>query len=364
MPSKEELVDFERELEALRFEILSKLGEEDEKHIKNVILVQRLSEFIGRGFLQFGIAPPFWLLGTSFLSLSKILDNMEIGHNVMHGQYDWMNDKAIQSSNFEWDNTCASSAWRKTHNFEHHTYTNILGKDKDYGYGILRMDEESEFKSGDKFNLLKFAALSLLFQYGVGAQDLELDRMANKEVDSKEKKSALKNFIKKTSRQVFKDYAFFPALAATTGSAIPAFLGNMTANLVRNVWASSVIFCGHFPEGHHTFDESECENESKGQWYYRQILGSCNFEGNKLMQIMSGHLSFQVEHHLFPDIPSSRYQEISVRVKEICNKYNIPYNSAPMSEQYLSVVKKMYYNSFPPKDTATQYKYESELQMA
>ena len=113
MPSKESLIGFETELEDLRIKTLADLGEKDAKHIKNIITQQRVAEIAGRVFLQFGIFPPFWLVGTTLLSLSKILDNMEIGHNVMHGQYDWMNDKTIHSSNFEWDNTCDGKSWRE-----------------------------------------------------------------------------------------------------------------------------------------------------------------------------------------------------------------------------------------------------------
>lgn len=350
MMSKEQLAGFEAEMEQLRKETIAKLGEKDAKHIKRMIRIQRLAEISGRAFLQFGIFPPFWLAGTTLLSVSKILDNMEIGHNVMHGQYDWMNDRNIHSSNFEWDTACDGESWKRTHNYEHHTYTNILGKDRDYGYGVLRMDEDAPFKYDDYFNLLKFGALSVFFQYGVALHELESDRIKSGEIKLQDKTPFLKAFIKKTGRQIFKDYAFFPALGMLTGSGLAVFSGNLIANFVRNIWASSVIFCGHFPEGSHTFDEKDCQNESKGQRYYRQILGSCNFSGNKFMHIMSGHLSFQVEHHLFPDIPSSRYQEMSIWVKDICLRYNIPYNVKPMHQQYFTVLKKMYRNSFPNKN--------------
>ena len=58
---------------------------------------------------------------------SKILDNMEIGHNIMHGQYDWTGDPALASKKFEWDTACPSDQWRHSHNYMHHTYTNIVG---------------------------------------------------------------------------------------------------------------------------------------------------------------------------------------------------------------------------------------------
>lgn len=345
--STEQLKGFEQELNALRQETLQKVGVEDANYIKKIVSIQRMLELGGRGFLQFSILPPFWLAGTTMLSVSKILDNMEIGHNIMHGQYDWMNHPVLHSSKFEWDNTCDGNAWKKTHNYEHHTYTNIFDKDKDYGYGILRIDKDQVWKKSDVFNLPKFFLLSALFQYGVGVQDLDIEGINKGEVMFKEKIPVLKSFFKKTCRQIFKDYLFFPTVGMLTGSGIGVMTGNLVANFIRNIWSASVIFCGHFPDGSHTFLDSECQNETKGEWYYRQILGSCNFKGNKLMHIMSGHLSMQVEHHLFPDIPSYRYNEMSIRVQEICNKYEVPYNKASFVRQYLTVFRKIVLYSFP-----------------
>lgn len=352
IPSKEQLLGFESELEQLRIKTLASLGEYDEQHIKKMILIQRCCEVGGRTLLMGSIIPPLWFLGTGLLSVSKILDNMEIGHNVMHGQYDWMHDNRIHSSNFEWDTACDGGSWRQTHNFEHHTYTNIIGKDRDYGYGILRLNDEQPFRSEDYFNVIKFFMLSAFFQWGVALHELETDRIKSGEIQWKDKQNFLKSFAKKGARQFFKDYLFFPTVGMITGATLPIFLGNLTANFVRNMWASAVIFCGHFPEGSHTFNQHECTQESKGQWYYRQILGSCNFDGTSLLHIMSGHLSCQIEHHLFPDIPSSRYRTIAIDVQNICKKYDIPYNTDSFTSQYLSVLRKVIRHSVPNKQYA------------
>ena len=349
IPRARELKGFEEELEQLRAETLATVGEKDAKYIRRIIRLQRWFEVGSRTLLMFGFFPPTWILGTALLSLSKILDNMEIGHNVMHGQYDWMNDEKIHSSNFEWDTACDGQTWRLSHNYKHHTYTNIIGKDRDYGYGILRMDQDETWRPQDIFNLMKFWWLSVMFQWGVALQELEPDRIVSGEASWAEKKPILKAFLKKGGRQFFKDYIFFPLVGLLTGAWLSVLIGNLVANFIRNIWASSVIFCGHFPDGHHTFLEAECENESKGQWFYRQILGSCNFSGGKLTHIMSGHLSCQIEHHLFPTIPSSKYMGLSKRVREICEKYNVPYNSRSFFRQYASTVKRMFKLSFPNK---------------
>ena len=140
----EQLDAFGKELDALRARAVADLGERDADYINGVIRAQRGLEVAGRGLLMLGFLPPAWIGGTAALSVSKILDNMEIGHNVMHGQYDWMKDPRLDGKTFEWDTASPGDQWRHSHNYMHHTHTNVLGKDRDIGYGILRMSEDQE----------------------------------------------------------------------------------------------------------------------------------------------------------------------------------------------------------------------------
>jgi len=335
----EQIESFGEELDAIRQRVLADRGEGDANYIRKVIRAQRGLEVAGRGLLWAGVFPPAWIAGTTALSLSKILDNMEIGHNVMHGQYDWMNDPALSGKQFEWDNACPADQWRHSHNYMHHTHTNIVGKDRDIGYGVLRMSEDQRWRPYYLGNPVYATLLALFFQYGVALHDLEVERLTTGEAKLADKRKLINGIWKKVRRQTLKDYAIFPALSG------PFFLfplaGNATANLVRNVWSFTIIFCGHFPEGTHEFTEEETENESRGQWYYRQLLGSANLSGSKPFHILSGNLSFQIEHHLFPDLPANRYAEISTEVREICERYGIPYNVGPLGKQFGSVVKKI-----------------------
>jgi NADPH-dependent stearoyl-CoA 9-desaturase len=335
----EQIESFGEELDAIRQRVLADRGERDANYIRKVIRAQRGLEVAGRGLLWAGVFPPAWIAGTAALSLSKILDNMEIGHNVMHGQYDWMNDPALSGKQFEWDNACPADQWRHSHNYMHHTHTNIVGKDRDIGYGVLRMSEDQPWRPYYLGNPVYATLLALLFQYGVAVHDLEVEQLTTGKAKLADKRKLLGGIWKKVRRQTLKDYAIFPALSG------PFFLfplaGNATANLVRNVWSFTIIFCGHFPEGTHEFTEEETEDESRGEWYYRQLLGSANLSGSRPFHILSGNLSFQIEHHLFPDLPANRYAEISTEVREICERYGIPYNVGPLGKQFGSVVKKI-----------------------
>jgi len=333
------------ELDALRAEVVASLGENDARYIHRVIATQRALEVGGRAALIFSLFPPAWVLGTVSLAAAKILDNMEIGHNVLHGQWDWMRDKKIHSTTWEWDHPAPAAFWKKSHNYEHHTYTNVRGKDRDLGYAVMRIVPEQEWKPAYLLQPLTNLGLSLIFEYGVAIYDIELEKVQQGTKPWSTAKGELKTLWRKVRKQMAKDYVLFPLLSG------PGFLAtlaaNATANVIRNVWSHAVIFCGHFPDGTESFDEERLVGETKGQWYVRQMLGSANLSGGKLFHIMTGNLSHQIEHHLFPDLPSNRYAEIAPRVREICQRYGMPYNTGPLPKQYGKVLRTIFRLSFP-----------------
>jgi NADPH-dependent stearoyl-CoA 9-desaturase len=341
----EQIDELGRELDALKQRVVGDLGQEDRDYIYNVIKAQRALEVAGRASFYLGFLPPFWLAGVAALSLSKILDNMEIGHNVMHGQYDWMRDPALNSKMFEWDTACPSDQWRHSHNYMHHTYTNILGKDRDIGYGLLRMDESQKWNPYYLGNPVYAFALMTFFQYGVALHDLEAENLVTGRRKMSENTALLNGIWRKIGKQTLKDYVLFPAL--TGPLFVSTLAGNATANLVRNVWAYSIIFCGHFPSGVATFTEEETADESRGAWYVRQMMGSANITGSKLFHVLSGNLSHQIEHHLFPDIPARRYPQIAAEVQALCEKYGLPYNTGRFSKQIGSTCAKIFRLAMP-----------------
>jgi NADPH-dependent stearoyl-CoA 9-desaturase len=328
-----------RELDTIRQRVLAELDAHDADYMRKMIRAQRGLELTGRGLLFFSLIPPAWLGGVAALSLSKILDNMEIGHNVMHGQYDWTRDPELNGASFEWDNACPGDLWRHSHNYIHHTYTNVVGKDRDVGYGLLRMSEDQPWNPYYLGNPLYAALLAIFFQYGVALHDIEVDRILAGETTLAEKRELLSAIERKVGQQTLKDYVLFPLLSGPSAPLVLA--GNATANLVRNLWAFTIIFCGHFPDGTVQFTEAEMTDETRGRWYYRQLLGSADLTGGKLFHILSGHLSHQIEHHLFPDLPVNRYEEVAVEVREICRRYGLPYNTGSLAKQFGSVVRKI-----------------------
>jgi fatty acid desaturase len=350
------------EFDAIHDQVKAELGDRDRVYITSMIEMQRRLVVLARVLLFAARHQPAWLAGTTVLSLAKILENMEIGHNVMHGQWDWMNDPQINSSTWDWDSASTPEAWKHSHNYVHHTYTNIRGKDRDLGYEIMRIDPHQKWNPVYLLQPFYNLVLAAFFEWGVAFHDLDFDAIKAGEKSKAEVKRQLRGMSVKARTQIVKDYVAFPIVSAAIAGGVrwglakasrdsrPAdgaaaglsvarqtfsatVRADFTANIVRNVWAYAIIFCGHFPDQTYTFSEQETANESRGAYYVRQLLGAANIEGGPLFHVISGNLGYQVEHHLYPDMPSTRYAEIAPRVREICERYELPYNTGPFFKQ-------------------------------
>ena len=331
--SPDQIEELGRELDAIRARVIESRGERDYRYIHSVIKLQRGLELGARALLYFGARNrTVWVLGTGTLAVAKILENMEIGHNVMHGQWDWMNDPEIHSTNWEWDLVGSSADWKHTHNHLHHKFTNIVGMDDDVGFGVLRVTRDVPWEPRFLANMAVNAALMAGFEWGIGLQAVTLSDAFDRDAAPEDRRKS-RAFLRKAGQQILKDYVLFPVLAGPSGP--QALTATVTANIIRNVWTNAVIFCGHFPDGAEKFTMTDVETESQAEWYLRQMLGSANLDGGPAMNLMSGNLSFQIEHHMFPDLPSNRYSEISLEVRDLCARYDLPYVSGPLWKQYL-----------------------------
>src|SRR5664279_3883440 len=202
-----------------------------------------------------------------------------------------MRDPKIHSTTWEWDNASPADQWKHSHNELHHTYTNVIGKDNDLGYGIMRVDEDQRwhpfYLAQPLWNLIN----ACLFEYGIAAYDLEIgkhvQRGVTKDPDFRRRVSQTLGKIRK---QVTKDYVVHPLLSGP--SALTTLGANVTANIVRNLWTHSVIMCGHFPEGVETFEKTSIDGETRGEWYLRQMVGSANITGSPFLHLMTGNLSY------------------------------------------------------------------------
>ncbi|MGO8966256.1 fatty acid desaturase family protein [Mycobacterium sp.] len=323
------------ELDAIRLDIEDSRGARDRVYIQRTIALQRCLDLAARVVIGASRTRTGWAFGTLALAAAKSIENMELGHNIGHGQWDWMNDPEIHSTTWEWDMAGLSSQWRYSHNYRHHMFTNVVGVDDDLGYGVMRVTRDQPWKPGNLLQPLRHLLLALTFEWGIALHGLyaEQDR-----ADTDAKKSAhARAFRRKIARQAGKDFLLFPALAGRRWRRV--LFGNALASLLRNLWAYAVICCGHFADGAEKFTPEALEDETKAQWYLRQMLGSANFRAGPVMAFMSGNLCYQIEHHLYPDLPSNRYARIAERVQAVCAKYELPYTTGPLARQYLLTLR-------------------------
>jgi fatty acid desaturase len=286
------------------------------------------------------------------LLVSKCIENMELGHNITHGQWDWMNDPEIHSNTWEWDMVGPSSQWRYSHNYRHHVFANVIGMDDDLGFGVIRVSRDQEWKPGYLWAPLRALGLSIVFEWGIALHNLAAEQ---RDQPTDEAKAELKRaMIRKMGRQAAKDYLVYPALSGRRF--LRTFLANLVAAGFRNGWAYIVIVCGHFVDGAEKFTPAAVENETKGEWYLRQMLGTANFNAGPVMRLMSGNLCYQIEHHLFPDLPSNRHPEIAARVQAILAEYDLPYTTGPLIRQFWHTVRTICKLSLPDRFlTATSH---------
>jgi NADPH-dependent stearoyl-CoA 9-desaturase len=394
--TEEQIEELGREFDKIHDDVYAELGDRDRRYITSMIAMHRRLAVMARVLLLGARFKPAWVAGTAANSAAKILENMEIGHNVLHGQWDWMNDPQIHSTTWDWDTASTAEAWKHSHNYVHHTYTNIRGKDKDLGYEIMRIDPHQPWNPVYLLQPFYNVLLMMFFEWGVAVHDLDFEAIRRGEKSKEQLVRELKGIAGKARTQIVKDYVAWPLISALAAGAVKVavepmrlskrekalarvrgirpgrrgrremvkevavrvveggartyrdtVLANVTANIVRNVWAYAIIFCGHFPDQTYTFSQEEVEDESRGAWYVRQLVGAANIEGSPFFHVASGNLGYQVEHHLFPDMPSTRYAEIAPRVKEICERYELPYNTGPFSQQLGQVQRTILRLAFP-----------------
>jgi fatty acid desaturase len=356
----DELARFGDELDALRERVVATIGQADADYIRRIHASVRYTGIAGRVLIGAGAiaggllgavlhpaALAMLIAGTLLLALSKILENMELGHNVIHGQYDWMQDPRFNGRTYEWDIAGTADNWRKTHNWRHHTWTNVRGMDDDIGYGLLRIFPEQRWRPFYLAQPVVAVVFAILFEWGIAIQDLRLGRWFAGKVTFAKLREQARPVGRKVARQVLRDYIVFPLLAGPWW--LTVLVANAIANVIRNVWTYVIIFCGHFTADAETFSKESAIGESRGHWYLRQLRGSSNISGGRWMDLMSGNLSHQIEHHFYPDLPANRYAAIAVEVREICARYGQHYDTGSLPKQFGQVMWRILRHAFPSR---------------
>lgn len=349
--------------ESIRKKHLNNLGSEDVRYITRLRRFSRIFEITGRALIWL-MPAPLALLGVPFLFLHRNIESIEIGHNVLHGQYDSFPEiPQFHTQNFRWKAPVDETSWRIEHNGIHHVYTNVEEKDPDLAHGFLRTNAGVPHTVWHYFQLpiyLFFVYPAMLYRFNgqnLGKGDKFREKrfpQGNKGYAVFENPEALtdkeikKRHAKSVSRVLAKEYVLFPVLALVTGfSFFKVLLCNLLVDILNNYWIALTIQATHLTEPLQPGDAID----NKGRWYVSQLDSSVNFRGNWWQSILWGHLNYQIEHHLFPDIPSHRYPQIAQDVQQVCQYFNLPYKANASWRraiwQYLGVLWRYSFKGVP-----------------
>lgn len=351
--TNEQIESFGKEIEEIYQEAKSKIGQEDLDYILNVKRFSDALEIVGRSLIHISQDPLLWTSGSLLLGYHFLIEFSELGHNILHGQYDDIkNNNTVLSSTWKWDITMDEEDWKFEHHRVHHPFTNILGKDNDFGFLVYRVNDNQPWKLYHLFQVPMLLSMPLInsffFPWYVATS-----RALAESRDVLTLETYLPS-IQKVSKHIVENYIFFPMLPG--GNYFKIAAGNFFAKLFQNIYLEMILAISHLHKDAYVFEEKD--QESKGEFYLRQILSTVNFDSPPYYEIVYGAINLHIEHHLYPDLPPNRLREVAPKVKALCEKYEVPYRTGSFWEQFMGVIENALLRSLPiqPEDHGNIWK--------
>ncbi|KFU85038.1 Fatty acid desaturase 2, partial [Chaetura pelagica] len=211
----------------------------------------------------------------------------------------------------------ASANWWNHRHFQHHAKPNIFKKDPDVNMlHIFVLGETQPVEYGKK--KLKYLPYNHQHEYfflippplcraGSGAQNLPLPRI------------------------------LLPFLIPSHTCLIPTnlcffffFPLHFWSRFLESHWFVWVTQMNHIP--------MEIDSEKHRDWLSSQMAATCNIEQSFFNDWFTGHLNFQIEHHLFPTMPRHNFWKVKPLVKSLCAKYGVQYEEKPLGKAFVDIV--------------------------
>jgi linoleoyl-CoA desaturase len=313
-------------------------------------------QIMGRTLIHVSVDPVTWLSGVCLLWLHKQLDTIEIGHHALHGAWDKIPElKKLHSKDFKWNTPVEETSWKWVHNVLHHQYANIVGRDPDVNFGLMRLSPKTPWSAHHLLQITQFFITAPFFSwwlnlYFTGLGDLLRPKGANGYRDilpDRKVGTVLRAATLSLSKLIpyfCYEYVLWPVLAGPLWWKVMA--GNALADVMRNIYTAASIYAGHFGEDVEYYDKS-FRTRGRGEWYKAQIEATHNYQAPKTLEYLCGSLNYQIEHHLFPKLPPNRLGELAPQIKKICQKYGIIYRSDTWVGTLQKAFKRIYSMSYP-----------------
>jgi len=147
------------------------------------------------------------------------------------------------------------------------------------------------------------------------------------------------------------NFLLFPALAGPMAGKV--LLGNIAAEVMRDLYSAATIYCGHIGSDVKSFPAGT-KAHGRGEFYAMQVEGSQNFEVPLPISILCGALDRQIEHHLFPRFPTNRLREVAPRIRKACEEHGVHYKTGSWGAVMKSTFKHL--RDLGPEGKATRAK--------
>lgn len=349
-----------------------KVGEEDFQHLLKLEKWGRFATISGFAIIALVVylssydssinTFDFWFfgfIGAFLVSTGNVARWANVTHPILHGAYDKVPNipfrytkKGYAVGNrrwVDWLDWIKPDAWAYEHNIMHHYH---LGEAD---------DPDNVEKNLEWLHILKmpmffkyaivyiFASVWKVAYYAPNTLRI-LDNKEKRGTDNPRSDSFEFNPLAKRGKELWLQYylpyglfqfAFLPLLFSPLGTTavLSALMFLVIAELLANLHSFLVIVPNHSAEDIYQFSTP---HKTQGEYYLRQIMGSVNYNtGTDFVDFLHGFLNYQIEHHLFPNMPHSYYQKMQPIVKEICKKHNLEYRQDSVFKRALMTIDLM-----------------------
>ncbi|GAA3965720.1 hypothetical protein GCM10022231_28130 [Gordonia caeni] len=353
------------ELQALYVRAKADVGETDLAHIRNVTAYGEAIDARRLELLRDG-GPRAIRRAAALEMLYRLMQFSELGHNIIHGSYDHLpGNGEYHSDRYHWDFNVDVDHWKVMHHVGHHPNTNIVGKDHDLGYSIMRGSAGQDWFG---HHVAQTAIISALAAMSPQAAPFFLANVA-RQVENRRFFSSwtLRSPARIAARDARRRYVAEPLSARSR--ALQALLANYAGGVAGYMSVLFLVFIEHHAGELELFADPG-PDETADQYYERQIRATRNFlpspeldaslerllheevpfENRPGFHIFYGGLDTHVEHHLFPDLPPSMQRKIAPEVRAIAERHGLPYNETPLLDTVPLIAKTLTRLSAPAGD--------------
>ncbi len=344
-----------KDLDEVHQDILARIGEDDFKHLKKMERWGRACSFLGYG-TGWIIPNP---LSALLISQGSFTRWTHLTHPIVHKGYDKIENvpKSYTSKKFakgwrrfiDWPDWITPAGWHQEHDILHH-YNLGEKLDPDHLQHNMEWLRQSKAPMWVRFGIVTgFTALWKILYYTPRThKELRISSARkNREGDPELTRLGAWSFFTKQGRGLWFEsilpyisfrFVFAPLLFLPLGAvaATSVLLNSIMAEVFTNMHSFLVIVPNHAGDDVMMFEE---KGKGRGEFYLRQILGSVNYPtGSDANDFLYGWLNYQIEHHLWPDIPLSQYQYVQPKVVEVCKKHGIPYRQDSVFKRLLKAM--------------------------